>query len=108
MLLPMFVATALFIQGSTASPQSPSLSQPSDSVAVASNEVSTVSPLVVTPTAPKRKQADPNELLCHDELPPGTRFAIKVCARRSEFAERTRQSQDMVREMQRAVISRSQ
>jgi hypothetical protein len=46
----------------------------------------------------KRREVDPNQVSCHDELPPGTRFKIKVCATNRQFAERTRDQQQMVRE----------
>lgn len=69
----------------------------------------TVSPVTVTPTKPisKRREADPNAVTCHDELPPGTRFAIRVCATNRQFAERTRDQQELVREWQSTPITTS-
>jgi len=81
---------------------------PVASVAPASPE-KTVSPVTVTPTPSisKRREVDPTLVVCHDELPIGSRFAKKVCASNGEFAERTRLSREQVREWQRAVISTS-
>ena len=72
---------------------------PPASAAPATSE-KTVSPVTVTPEKPisKRREVDPNAVTCHDELPPGTRFAIRVCATNRQFAERTRDQQQMVRE----------
>jgi hypothetical protein len=33
-------------------------------------------------------QKDPNEVLCHEEVPIGTRFAKTICATRRAYAER--------------------
>jgi hypothetical protein len=43
-------------------------------------------------------QKDPQEVLCHDELPIGSRFPKKVCATRSSFQERRREDQEMLRQ----------
>ncbi len=43
----------------------------------------------VTVTAKRQKgNEDPNEVICHSELPMGSRFAVKVCATRQELNER--------------------
>jgi hypothetical protein len=67
----------------------------------------TVSPLTVRPevSVSKRRDADPNETLCHDELPPGTRFAVKVCAKRWMFTERTQLQQQLLRDWQKTPIT---
>lgn len=44
--------------------------------------------LTVTAKRIPDSQKDPNEVLCHDELPMGSRFAKKVCATRRDYAER--------------------
>jgi hypothetical protein len=67
----------------------------------------TVSPLTVNPEVAisKRRNTDPNETLCHDELPPGTRFAVKVCAKRWMFDERTQLQQQLLRDWQKTPIT---
>ena len=72
---------------------------PPESAAPASSD-KTVSPVTVSPdkSISKRREVDPNAVTCHNELPPGTRFAIRVCATNRQFAERTREQQQMVRE----------
>lgn len=79
---------------------SPQAAPPAEAAAPSSS--STISPLVVTGRKPisKRREVDLNEITCHDELPPGTRFKIKVCATNRQFAERTREQQEMVRDWQ--------
>jgi hypothetical protein len=44
----------------------------------------------VTVTAQKkaRDDVDPKEVICHSELPIGSRFPVKICARREDIAER--------------------
>ena len=67
----------------------------------------TVSPIVVSPkvTISKRRDVDPDEVTCHKELPPGTRFAIQVCATNRQFAERSRDQQELLREWQNTPVT---
>lgn len=71
------------------------------------SKVKTVSPVLVTPyvSISKRRNTDPEELLCHNETPSGSRFAVKVCALRSDFKERTRESQELLEDWQRAALT---
>jgi hypothetical protein len=68
---------------------------------------SEVSGVTVTAQKPisKRREVDLDEVTCHDELPPGTRFKIKVCATNRQFLERTREQQELVREWQAAPVT---
>jgi hypothetical protein len=43
-------------------------------------------------------QKDPTEVLCHEEVPIGTRFAQKVCATRRQFTERRMMDQEQLYE----------
>ncbi len=69
----------------------------------------TVSPLIVQGQKPisKRHEVNLEEMTCHDELPSGTRFKIKVCAANRQFLERTRDQQQLVREWQNTPITTS-
>jgi hypothetical protein len=59
----------------------------------------TVSPVTVTPSPSisKRREADPTEVVCTSELPIGSRFPVKTCARRDERHQRTQEDQMEVR-----------
>jgi hypothetical protein len=50
--------------------------------------------LTVTAKRLPDSQKDPGEVLCHDEIPMGTRFPVKVCAKRGDYADR-KQIDDM-------------
>jgi hypothetical protein len=69
----------------------------------------TVSPVEVQGQKPisKRHEVNLAEITCHDELPPGTRFKVKVCATNRQFLEREQDSQATVREWQKAPITTS-
>ncbi len=41
-------------------------------------------------------QKDPTEVLCHEELPIGSRFAKKICHTRRQYAERRQDDQLML------------
>lgn len=43
-------------------------------------------------------QRDPKEVLCHNEVPIGSRFPVKVCATREKYAERRADDQEQLRE----------
>ena len=43
-------------------------------------------------------QKDPTEVLCHEEIPIGTRFPKKLCATRRQFAERRQMDQEQLYE----------
>jgi hypothetical protein len=43
-------------------------------------------------------QKDPTEVLCHEEIPIGTRFPKKVCGTRRQFTERRQLDQEQVYE----------
>ncbi|HZZ68297.1 MAG TPA: hypothetical protein VFE18_08995 [Phenylobacterium sp.] len=66
-----------------------------------------VSGVTVTAQKPisKRREVDLDAVTCHDELPPGTRFKIKVCATNRQFLERTREQQELVREWQATPVT---
>ncbi|MGZ3402489.1 MAG: hypothetical protein ACXWKN_03940 [Phenylobacterium sp.] len=66
--------------GSTTAP-----SAPAPAAAPADRAVDGVT---VTGKRIPESQKDPDEVLCHDELPIGSRFPVKVCAKRREYAER--------------------
>jgi hypothetical protein len=59
----------------------------------------TVSPVTVTPapSISKRRELDPTEVVCTSELPIGSRFPVKTCARRDERRQRTQEDQMEVR-----------
>jgi hypothetical protein len=104
---------ALFILGQAglaAAPDATPAPPASAAPAAQASANKTVSPVTVTRQKPisKRREVDPNEVICHDELPPGSRFATRVCATNREFAERTRDQQELVREWQDAPISTKQ
>ncbi len=71
---------------------------------------STVSPVEVQgqKAISKRREVDPYEITCHEELPPGTRFKIRVCATNRQFRERTEDQQAMVRDWQKQAITSKQ
>jgi hypothetical protein len=99
MISALFAVSVILMQAApSASPASP-----------APPASTTVSPLTVRPEVPitKRHEVDPKAVVCHDELPIGSRFAKKVCASNEAFAERTRQDQEMVREWKATPISSS-
>jgi hypothetical protein len=51
----------------------------------------------VTVTAKKHPDVDPKEVVCHSELPIGSRFPMKVCASHQDIAERRQIDQMEVR-----------
>jgi hypothetical protein len=57
-----------------------------------------VSPLTVTGKRIPESQRDPNEMLCHDEIPIGSRFPKQVCGTRRQFAERRQIDQEQLYE----------
>ena len=57
-----------------------------------------VSGVTVTGKRIPESQRDPNEVLCHDEIPIGSRFPVKVCATRRQYAERRQSDQELVYE----------
>jgi hypothetical protein len=71
---------------------------------------STVSPVEVQgqKSISTRREVNLAEITCHDELPPGTRFKVKVCATNRQFLERTQDSQATVRDWQKATITSKQ
>jgi hypothetical protein len=70
----------------------------------------TVSPVEVQgqKSISTRREVNLAEITCHDELPPGTRFKVKVCATNRQFLERTQESQATVRDWQKATITSKQ
>jgi hypothetical protein len=58
-----------------------------------------LSGVTVTGRKTARDDVDPKEVICHSELPIGSRFAVKVCARREDVAERRFVDQMEVRRM---------
>ena len=54
--------------------------------------------LTVTGKRIPDSQKDPNEVLCHEEIPIGTRFPVKLCATRRQFAERRMLDQEQLYE----------
>ncbi len=71
---------------------------------------STVSPVEVQGQKPvsRRREVNLDEVTCHDELPPGTRFKIRVCATNRQFRERTEEQQELVRDWQKSPITSKQ
>ena len=59
---------------------------------------SDVSGVTVTGKRIPESQKDPKEILCRDETVLGSRFPVKVCAQRQEFAQRQREDQEQLRE----------
>jgi len=102
MISALFAAATILAQAAPAAESAPA-------AAAAPPASSTVSPLTVTPEKPisKRHEVDPTRVVCHDEIPIGSRFPKKVCATNGAFAERTRENQELVRDWQNAVISTS-
>jgi len=57
-----------------------------------------VSGVTVTGEQAKKRVADPKEVICHKEPVLGSLFPKQVCARREEFAQRTREDQKETRD----------
>jgi hypothetical protein len=102
MISALFVAAAILVQAAATAESAPAAAAPPASA--------TVSLLTVTPEKPisKRREVDPTQMVCHDELPIGSHFPKKVCATNGAFAERARENQELVRDWQKATISTSQ
>lgn len=58
-----------------------------------------LSGVTVTGQKKARDDVDPKEVICHSELPIGSRFPVKVCARREAIGERRMIDQMEVRRM---------
>jgi hypothetical protein len=58
-----------------------------------------LSGVTVTGQKKARDDVDPKEVICHSEAPLGSRFPVKVCARREEISERRLIDQMEVRKM---------
>ena len=54
--------------------------------------------VTVTGKRVPESQRDPTEVLCHEEAPIGSRFPVKVCATRRQFAERRQMDQEQLYE----------
>ena len=74
----------------------PSAAPPASTAKPSTNGVSGVT---VTATQRQRDDVDPKEVVCHSEMPIGSRFAKKVCARREDIDDRRRTDQADVRKM---------
>ena len=97
MLGALLTVAVLFAQ---AAPQSaPASAAPPASIAPAATRPSAngVSGVTVTGKLRQRDDGDPKEVVCHSELPIGSRFPQKVCARREDIADRRNQDQQEVR-----------
>lgn len=57
-----------------------------------------VSGVTVTGEATKKRVVDPKEVICHKEPVLGSLFPKQICARREEFAQRTREDQKETRD----------
>lgn len=57
-----------------------------------------VSGVTVTGEVAKKRVVDPKEVICHKEPVLGSLFPKQVCARREEFAQRTREDQKDLRD----------
>ena len=101
MIRALFIVSAILMQASPSAN-----STPATAAAPAS---ATVSPLTVTGQTPisKRRDVDPSAVVCHDEIPIGSRFPKKVCATNAAFAERAREDREMVNEWQNTPITTS-
>lgn len=54
------------------------------------------------PSSKSRPSADPNQKVCEDETVVGSRLAVKrICATRSEWAQKRRDDRDTVDQIQR-------
>jgi hypothetical protein len=82
-----------------AAPAAASVTTPGAPPAAAPKAGKDLSCVTVTGQKRARDDVDPKEVICHSELPIGSRFAVKVCARREEIAERRLIDQMEVRRM---------
>jgi hypothetical protein len=92
MIVALFVAGALFAQATPAAasaPGAPSAAPPAAGHAV--------SPVVVTGKKPDAADRG-SELVCRSETVLGTLFPKRICMRRDELAQRTREDQKETRE----------
>ncbi len=107
MISAAFLAAAIFMQVQSVAPPKRLSADPPIAI---ESDTKTVSPLVVTPRdkPEERVKILPNELVCHEETPAGTRFPVKVCAKAIDFKERTREQQDLLREWQKTPIATKQ
>ena len=79
-----------------AAPAAASLAAPAPAAAKTGKDLSGVT---VTGQKKARDDVDPKEVVCHSEAVLGSRFPVKVCARREEISERRFIDQMEVRRM---------
>ena len=72
-----------------------SAAAPSATPPAAGHDVDSVT---VTGKRIPESQKDPNEVLCHEETPIGSRFPQKICATRRAYAERRQMDQEQLYE----------
>lgn len=83
-----------------AEPSAAAASQPAQAPAHA------VSPLVVTPSR-KTADLDPDQVVCHEEIPMGSLLPKKVCASRRAFDQRHQTERQVLEDWQRSPINSS-
>jgi hypothetical protein len=113
MIVVVLAAAALFIQAAPQAAQTSGADPLSDAfvqrVRPAANSPSspstTVSQVVVSaPVSVDKRAVAISDLDCHEEVSAGTLLAHKTCAPPADFAERTRQAQEAVRDWQHIPV----
>jgi len=90
----LLTVAVLFAQASPDAAPAPSAAPPASTAKPSANGVSGVT---VTAKPKQRDDVDPKEVVCHSEMPIGSRFPQKICARREEITERRNVDQAEVR-----------
>jgi len=94
MLGVLLTVAALFAQATPDAAPEASAAPPAS---VAKPSANGVSGVTVTAKKKERGDVDPKEVVCHSEMPIGSRFPQKICARREDIAERRQVDQMEVR-----------
>jgi len=94
MLGALLTVAVLFAQ---ATPDAAPAASAAPPASVAKPSANGVSGVTVTGKKKQRDDVDPKEVVCHSEMPIGSRFPQKICARREEIAERRQVDQMEVR-----------
>jgi len=94
MLGALLTVAVLFAQATPDAAPTASAAPPASMAKPSANSVSGVT---VTGKKKQRDDVDPKEVVCHSEMPIGSRFPQKICARREEIAERRQVDQMEVR-----------
>ncbi len=98
MLGALLTLAVLYAQAAPdAMPAPPSATSAAPPASTAKPSANGVSGVTVTAKKKDRDDVDPKEVVCHSEMPIGSRFPQKVCARREDIADRRNVDQQEVR-----------